>query len=86
MHTNQAADPTNPWPPDLACRHAPGEASEDTCAYMRTIERVRAWADRAEQAHRDGRADSRHLGELWLIFAEASTAHELCPDHAALVH
>lgn len=84
MYTNQSADPAQLHLPPLACRHAPGEASAETCTYLRVIERVRAWTDRAEQAQRDGRSQRLLLGELFLLFAEAQTAHDLCPDHVAV--
>jgi hypothetical protein len=85
MYTNQAAEPGQFRPPDLSCNHAPGEGHSETCTYLRALDRVRAWADRAEQAHREGKNNRMLLSELWMIYAETSTAHDLCPDHAALV-
>jgi hypothetical protein len=46
---------------------------------------VRSWVGRAEQAHREGSTDRMLMSELWMLFAETTTAHDLCPDHAALV-
>lgn len=90
VQTNQTADPQMPQLPELACTHAPGEASAQTCAFLRGIERVRAWADRAEHAHRSRRARPERAerapldGELWLLFAEVQGAYDRCPDHVAL--
>lgn len=85
MYTNQSADPAQLQLPPLACHHAPGEGTAETCAYLRVIERVRAWADRAELAQHEGRSHRLLLGELFLLFAEAQGTHDLCPDHVALV-
>ncbi len=85
MHTNQSADPEHLQLPELACRHAPGEGSAETCTYLRMIERVRAWADRAEQAHHVGSRRGLFVGELWLLFADVQSAHDACPTHVALI-
>jgi hypothetical protein len=83
MQTNQSADPELLHLPELACRHTRGHGSIETCTYLRTIDRVRHWADRAERAHRSGQSRGRLLGELWLLFAEVQCAHDACPDHMA---
>ncbi len=85
MHTNQSADPELLQLPELACQHAPGEGSAETCTYLRMIERVRAWADRAEQAHQAGLGRGLFVGELWLLFADVQSAHDACPTHVALI-
>jgi hypothetical protein len=85
VHTNQSADPGLLYLPELACQHAPGEGTAQTCTYLRTVERVREWAERAEQTHRAGQSRRYDLGELWLLFAEVQGAHDACPDHVALV-
>jgi hypothetical protein len=85
VHTNQSVDPELLQLPELACRHAPGEGSAETCTYMRMIERVRAWADRAEQAHHTGSRRGLFVGELWLLFADVQAAHDACPTYAALI-
>lgn len=81
MQTNQSSDPSQTLLPPLACQHAVAEGSIETCAYLRTIERVRMWVERATQAYRDGDNQQPLLGELFLLFAEVQAAYDLCPDH-----
>lgn len=81
--------------PELACQHAPGEGSAQSCAFLRAVLRVRAWADRAERAYHSRtdhtRADHAGFdhsaldGELWLLVGEVQSAYHRCPDHSALV-
>ncbi len=68
--------------PPLACEHEPGESTAQCCAYLRALARVRAWVERAEHAQHDGDEEQPSLGELWVLFGEVQTAHDLCPDHA----
>jgi hypothetical protein len=70
--------------PELACRHEPGEGSAQSCAYVRAVQRVRAWAERAEHPVCAHRGRSPLDGELWLLFAEVQTAYDRCPDHIAV--
>lgn len=81
MQTNQTADPSQTLLPPLACEHEPGKGSAESCAYLRTLARVRSWVERAEQAQRDGGNQQPLLGELFMLFAEVHTAHDHCPDH-----
>jgi hypothetical protein len=83
MQTNQTADPSQAILPPLACAHAPGESTAQTCAYLRAVARVRGWTERAEQAQREGADQQPLLGELYVLFAEVQAAHDLCPDHVA---
>jgi hypothetical protein len=85
MVTNQSAEPGQSLPPALACRHAPGEGSIETCAYLRAVHRVRAWADRAETAHRVGVGSRLLQGELSVLYGDVCAAQDACPDYAALV-
>jgi hypothetical protein len=80
MRTNQSANPGDPRVPELRCRHAKGAARPETCAYLRALERLRQWIDRAEQAHVRGDDTPLQIEELWLLMAEISTAFDLCPD------
>ncbi|HEX6121673.1 MAG TPA: hypothetical protein VFY89_00860 [Ktedonobacterales bacterium] len=80
MYTNQSADLEGSRPPDLRCCHAPGAATEENCAYLRALARLRAHIEQAERAHRAGQADRRLIGELWLLHAEVSTALDACPN------
>lgn len=84
MHTNQSADLEASRPPELCCQHAPGAATLENCAYLRALERLRAWTERAGDGHREGTSDRRIIGELWLLQAEVSAALDRCPNTAAL--
>jgi hypothetical protein len=79
MQTNQTAVLGDPRVAVLRCHHASGEACHETCAYLRALERLRAWIDRAEGAHARGVVRRSSIGELWLLMAEVSTAVEHCP-------
>lgn len=89
MYTNQAIDLDDVRVPGLRCHHAPGEATPENCAYLRAVERVRSWAERAEDSlnmgQNAGASDQRQrqLSELWLLFADVSAAHDLCPNTVA---
>lgn len=87
MYTNQAIDLDDVRVPGLRCHHAPGEATPETCAYLRAVERVRSWAERAEDTLSAGQSDQRpgqrQLSELWLLFADVSAAHDCCPNTVA---
>jgi hypothetical protein len=85
MDTNQSAEPGQPLPPALACRHAPGEGSIETCGYLRAVHRMRAWTERAEAAHRAGDGHRLLQGELSVLYGEICAAQDACPDYAALV-
>jgi hypothetical protein len=80
MQTNQTAVLSDPRTAQLQCRHACGEACQETCAYLRALERLRAWIVRAERAHLHGEVRRPAIGELWLLMAEVSTAWEYCPN------
>jgi hypothetical protein len=82
MFTNQSADLEGVRPPDLGCQHAPNAATEETCAYLRALGRLRACIERAERSHRAGQVDRRWIGELWLLQAEVSSALDGCPTTA----
>jgi hypothetical protein len=82
MYTNQSADLEGTRPPDLGCRHAPGAATEENCAYLRALARLRACVGRAERTHQTGTADRRLVGELWLLNAEVASALDACPNTA----
>lgn len=85
MYTNQSATPEHTRAPELMCCHTPGDGVEETCAYLRALQRLRAWTTRAEEAQRAKATERKAINELWLLVAEVSTAHDQCPDHQALV-
>lgn len=80
MHTNQAASPGAYIPHGRGCAHAPGEATLDTCHYLRMLERISDWITRAREMHASGGDERRLVGELWLLQAELSTALDFCPN------
>jgi hypothetical protein len=84
MLTNQSADLGISEQPELCCSHAPGGATVGNCAYLRALERLRAWTDRASQEHQAGNSDRRLIGELWMLQAEVSSALDRCPNVTAL--
>jgi len=82
MQTNQSADLSTTLPPPLRCQHAPGEATPETCAYLRALERLRARTDQAFVDHRAGRSERQLVGDFWRLHAEMATALDQCPDLA----
>lgn len=84
MFTNQAVDLDEPRPPELRCHHAPGEAADDTCAYLHTLWRLREWVDRAAAAHAAGEGERPRIGGLTVLYGEVAGAFDRCPNNRAL--
>lgn len=85
MYTNQDAAPTQTESLQ-ACTHAPGAAELDSCRYLRALAMLRAWTERAEEAHRRDDCRRERLGELWVLQGQLSYALDHCPNHTALAH
>jgi hypothetical protein len=79
MYTNQDAEPHRTRA-EHACAHASGEATAETCAYLRLLREVRLWVERAEAGHRAGDAARAQLGALWVLQARLSYALDACPN------
>lgn len=85
MYTNQDAAPQATRAAQ-ACTHASGEATPETCAYLRLLRDVLAWTARAEATHRAGVSAHAQLGELWVLQARLSYALDHCPNTEAPLH
>lgn len=79
--TNQTAHVGNPLTATLRCHHQPGRTTPDTCAFLRSLSRLRAEVARAEQSAARGDTTAQQITALWLLFAEASTAFDHCSNN-----
>lgn len=68
------------------CQHSQGDASPETCTclYLRTLERIRNWTQRAEHEYLDGEGQRTQIGELWVLSAELAYALDNCPNGTRL--
>jgi hypothetical protein len=85
MYTNQDAAPDHTRA-ERACTHAAGEATTETCAYLRLLRDVRLWAEHAEAMHGTGDPARAHLGTLWVLQARLSYALDACPNTTMPLH
>jgi hypothetical protein len=83
MYTNQIVVPGTECAPERRCLHEPGQATAQTCAYLRALARIGAWVALAERAHANGDGERQLLGQLWVLQAELSYALDHCPNAAA---
>ncbi len=81
MYTNQTASPGDTRVPAPHCSHPVGEATRDTCQYLRALERLHDWVEHARGIHQSGRWERELMGRLWQIQAELSYALDHCPNH-----
>lgn len=81
--TNQTVQAGNPCTAALRCRHLVGAATLGTCAFRRSLARMRAEIERLDQAAARGDTTAQQITALWLLTAEASTSFDHCPDNPA---
>jgi hypothetical protein len=84
LHTNQAA--AEEIVAGAGCGHGPGKGDQATCRYLRALAALQTAIAEAERAYQQDPPTRRILGELWLLLAEVSSAHDSCPSTSHFVH